>query len=149
MAENHKTKVLFLCTSNSCRSQMAEAWLRALGGERFEVYSAGLEPHSVNPLTIQVMEEAGFDLSSHRSKHLDEYRGQIDFDFLITVCSNAEERCPYFPGMGKRLHWPFEDPAAYEGPEAEKVALFRTVRDQIKGKIKAWLGEGSNQSALY
>jgi arsenate reductase (thioredoxin) len=141
MTPTLKAKVLFLCTGNSCRSQMAQAWLRTLAGGRFEVYSAGLEPHSIHPLTIQVMEEAGVDMSGYHAKHLDEYKGKIDFDYLITVCSDADERCPYFPGMGVRLHWPFEDPPAFEGPEEEKLALFRKVRDQIKAKIEAWLGE--------
>ncbi len=141
MTTQNNIKVLFLCTGNSCRSQIAQAWLRELGCDRFSVYSAGLEPHEVNPYTIRVMEETGYDMSEHRSKHLDEYRGKIDFDFLITVCSNADERCPFFPGMGKRLHWPFEDPAAFEGPEDEKLALFRKVRDQIKTKIETWLDE--------
>ena len=134
-----KINVLFLCTGNSCRSQMAEAWLRKLGGDRFTVYSAGLEPHGVNHYTIQVMEETGYDMSGHRSKHLDEFIGAIEFDFLITVCGNADERCPYFPGMGTRLHWPFEDPAAFEGPEYEKIEQFRKIRDQIKEKIQSWL----------
>jgi len=140
MTPSPKTKVLFLCTGNSCRSQMAQAWLRTLVGDRFEVYSAGLEPHDIHPMTIQVMEEAGVDMSGYRSKHLDEYQGKIDFDYLITVCSDADERCPYFPGMGVRLHWPFEDPPAFDGPGDEKLALFRKVRDQIKAKIEEWLG---------
>ena len=134
-------KVLFLCTGNSCRSQMAEAWLRELGGDRFEVYSAGLEPHGVNPNTIVVMEELGIDMSGHRSKQLDEYIGKVNFDYLITVCGNADERCPYFPGMGARMHWPFQDPAAFVGPEDEKLDFFRKVRDQIKEKIQSWLDE--------
>lgn len=141
MAGQEKKKVLFLCTGNSCRSQMAEAWLRSLGGDSFEVYSAGLDPHGVNPYTIKVMEEAGVDMSDHRSKDLDEYMGKMDFDYLITVCGNADERCPFFPGMGTRLHWPFEDPAAFMGPEAEKLAAFREIREQIKTKIQAWLDE--------
>jgi arsenate reductase len=136
-----KIKVLFLCTGNSCRSQIAEAWLRTLGGEKFEVFSAGLEPHGVNPYTIRIMEETGYDMSPHRSKHIDEYIGKVDFDFLITVCGNADERCPYFPGMGTRLHWPFEDPAAFTGLEDQKLALFRKVRDQIKDRIQTWLDE--------
>jgi arsenate reductase (thioredoxin) len=139
MDQRDKLRVLFLCTGNSCRSQMAEAWLRSLGGEDFEVYSAGLEPHGVNPYTITVMEEAGIDMSTHRSKHLDEYIGKTDFDYLITVCGNADERCPFFPGMGTRLYWPFEDPAAHVGPNSEKLAAFRDVRDQIKAKIQSWL----------
>jgi len=141
MTDKKKMNVLFLCTGNSCRSQMAEAWLRKLGGENFAVYSAGLEPHGINPYTITVMEELGIDMSDHSSDHLDKYKGEIDFDFLITVCGNADERCPYFPGMGTRLHWPFEDPAAFVGPEDETLAAFRTVRDQIKEKIQAWLDE--------
>ena len=139
MNDEPKTKVLFLCTGNSCRSQMSEAWLRELGGERFAVFSAGLEPHGVHPLTIKVMEETGYDMSDHRSKHLEEFIGEINFDYLITVCGNADERCPHFPGMGKRMHWPFEDPAAFEGPEEQKLAFFRQVRGQIQNKIQGWL----------
>jgi arsenate reductase len=141
MDQSSRKKVLFLCTGNSCRSQIAEAWLRLLGGDRFEVFSAGLAPHGVNPLTIAVMEELGVDLSEHRSKHIDEFIGKIDFDYLITVCGNADERCPFFPGMGTRLHWPFEDPAAFQGPPDQKLAKFREVRDQIKQKIQSWLRE--------
>ncbi len=141
MSSSSPIKVLFLCTGNSCRSQMAEAWLRELGGDDFAVYSAGLEPHGVNPNTITVMEELGIDMSSHRSKSLDEYMGKIDFDYLITVCSNADERCPFFPGMGTRMHWPFEDPAAFDGPEDEKLNVFRQTRDQIRDKIQSWLDE--------
>ena len=144
MPNSKPVKVLFLCTGNSCRSQMAEAWLRFLGGASFEVYSAGLEPHGINPGTIAVMEEVGIDLSSHRSKNLDEYKGKIEFDYLITVCGNADERCPYFPGMGTRMHWPFKDPAAFTGPEDEKLAVFRKVRDQIKARIEQWLNENNH-----
>ena len=141
MDEKEKVNVLFLCTGNSCRSQIAEAWLRTLGGERFDVTSAGLEPHGVNPYTIRVMGEIGYDMGNHRSKHIEEYIGIKDFDFLITVCGNADKNCPVFPGMGERLHWPFEDPAAFEGPEDQRLALFRAVRDQIKDKIQSWLIE--------
>lgn len=139
MNQTDKIKVLFLCTGNSCRSQIAEAWLKTLGGDQFEVYSAGLEPHGVNPFTELVMTESGYDMTGHRSKHIDEFIDKINFDFLITVCGNADERCPYFPGMGTRLHWPFEDPAAYTGPEDERFDLFRKVRDQIKTRIQTWL----------
>ena len=139
MKDNQKINVLFLYTGNSCRSQMAEAWLRQLGGKGFTVFSAGLEPHGVHPLTIRVMEETGTDMSGHRSKHLDEFVGEVDFDTLITVCGNADERCPMFPGMGKRIHWPFEDPAGFTGPEEQQLAFFRQVRDQIKHKIQGWL----------
>lgn len=141
MTDAKKYRVLFLCTGNSCRSQMAEAWLRKLGDNQFEVYSAGLEPHGINPHTVTVMEEVGYDMSGHSSDDLEKYRGKIEFDYLITVCGNADERCPYFPGMGKRMHWPFEDPAGFDGPQEEKLALFRQVRDQIKDRIISWLEE--------
>ncbi|HDQ73243.1 MAG TPA: arsenate reductase ArsC [Chloroflexi bacterium] len=135
-----KTKVLFLCTGNTARSQMAEAFLRAYGGDRFEPYSAGLEPDVINPFVYRVLEEVGFDLEGQYSKSVMDYMGKIHFGFLITVCANAEERCPsVFPGVGQRLHWPFEDPAAFEGTEEEKLAKFREIRDQIEARIKTWL----------
>jgi len=135
----HKSKVLFLCTGNSARSQMAEAFLRKYAGDRFDVFSAGLEPSVVNPLTICVMEEIGLDMSAHRSKNLLEYMGKVHFGYLITVCDRAEEKCPIFPGMGARLHWPFEDPAKVMGSEDEKLAKFRQVRDLIDSKVREWL----------
>jgi arsenate reductase len=134
-------KVLFLCTGNSARSQMAEAILRRYGGDRFEVFSAGLEPKGINPLTIQAMKAKGYDLSGQRSKYLDEYAGKVQFDYLITVCGNAEEKCPYFPGMGTRLHWPFDDPAAVQGSEEEKLSAFSKTRDALEAKIQSWLDE--------
>lgn len=134
-----KIRVLFLCTGNTARSQMAEAWLKFYATERFEVYSAGLEPSVVNPLTIQVMQEAGVDMSTARSKSLTEFIGKLHFGYLITVCSNAEEKCPIFPGVGVRLHWPFDDPAAVAGTDEEKLAAFRRVRDEIEQKVKSWL----------
>jgi arsenate reductase len=100
-----------------------------------------MEPHGVHPLTIAVMEEAGYDMSGHRSKHLSEFIGNYTFDYLITVCGNADETCPTFPGMGKRLHWGFEDPASYEGTEEEKLARFRETRDLIKARLQTWLAE--------
>lgn len=139
MAMN-KIKVLFLCTGNSARSQMAEAFLRKYAGDRFEVFSAGLEPSVVNPFTVRVMEEIGVDMSAHRSKSLREYMGKVHFGYLITVCDRAEKKCPIFPGMGIRLHWPFEDPALAQGSEEVKLAKFRQVRDQIDAKVKEWLG---------
>jgi arsenate reductase len=142
MATN-KIKVLFLCTGNSARSQMAEAFLRKYAGDRFDVYSAGLEPTVVNPFTIQVMDEIGVNMSTHRSKHLDEYIGKVRFDYLITVCDNAEKKCPYFPGVGIRLHWPFEDPASASGNVAEKLAKFRQVRDLIDSRVREWLLTGA------
>src|SRR5208282_2114306 len=105
-----KTKVLFLCTGNSCRSQIAEGFLRAFGGDKYEAHSAGTEPSSVNPLAVEVMREVGIDISEHRSKNVTEYLGQ-HFPLVITVCGNADEHCPIFPGPCIRKHWPFEDPA--------------------------------------
>ena len=134
-----KPKVLFLCSGNTSRSQMAEALLRKLGGERFDAYSAGLEPSAVNPFTIQVLEEIGVDMSAQRSKSLLEYMGKVHFGYLITVCNRADRKCPIFPGMGVRLHWPFDDPAAANGSDDEKLAIFRQVRDQIKTKVLEWL----------
>lgn len=136
-----KTRVLFLCTGNSARSQMAEAFLRLHGSDRFEAYSAGLEPKGINPYTRRVLAEVGIDMAGHSSKDLSAYLGKMHFGYLITVCGNAEERCPVFPGVGLRLHWPFEDPAAYEGNDDEKLAKFREVRDQIEARILAWLEE--------
>jgi arsenate reductase len=120
---------------------MAEAMLRKHGGDRFEVFSAGLEPSVINPFTVKVLNEAGIDTSGQYSKLLTTYIGKMDFDYLITVCSNADEKCPYFPGMGKRLHWPFEDPAAVVGSEVEKTTKFREIRDLIESKVKSWLKE--------
>ncbi len=136
-----KTRVLFLCTGNSARSQMAEAFLRKHGGDWFEAHSAGLEPKGINPYTRRVLAEIGMDMAGHSSKDLSVYLGKLHFGYLITVCGNAEERCPVFPGMGVRLHWPFEDPAAAEGTDAEVLAKFRAVRDQIEARILAWLGK--------
>ncbi len=134
-----KAKVLFLCTGNSARSQMAEAFLRKYAGDEFEVYSAGIRPIGIAPCTIRVMEEIGINLEGHASKNVDEYIGKIDFAYLITVCANAENQCPIFPGSGKRIHWDLEDPAAQKGTEEEKLQKFREVRDQIDKRIKEWL----------
>lgn len=137
-----KTRVLFLCTGNTARSQMAEAFLRRYAGDRFEAYSAGLEPAEIHPYIYRVMKEIGIDLAGQHSKHVDEYMGKLHFGYTITVCSVAEERCPsVFPGMGQRLHWAFDDPAAFEGSEKEKLEKFREVRDQIDQRIKQWLAE--------
>ena len=141
-----KIRVLFLCTGNSARSQMAEAWLRHYAGERFEVHSAGLEPKGLHPLTAQVMEEAGLDMSGHTSKTLQTYLGKMHFGYLITVCSRAEEQCPIFPGMGVRLHWPFEDPAVDVGDASAQLRRFRRVRDEIEARVLAWLGELSAEA---
>ena len=137
-----KPKVLFLCTGNSARSQMAEALLRHLGGERFEAYSAGLEPQGIHPYTRKVMEEAGISIEGQSSKHVRKYMGKLHFSHLITVCASADEKCPaVFPGAGARLHWPFDDPAAASGTEEEQLAQFRRVRNQIGQRIKTWLFE--------
>lgn len=136
------TNVLFLCTGNSARSQMAEAFLRKYGMGRFEPFSAGLKPKVINPLTVRVMEEIGFDMSGHRSKGIEEFLGKEHFEYLVTVCHDAEQNCPrVWPGVNQRLHWSFEDPAAFEGTEAEKLEKFRQIRDQIQEKVRSWLKE--------
>jgi arsenate reductase len=124
-------KILVLCTGNSCRSQIAEGFLRHFAGSRAEVYSAGIETHGVNPKAIQVMAEADIDISSHTSNHVNEYAA-IDFDHVITVCDNAKESCPYFPSRAKKLHYNFPDPAKATGTEEEVMNEFRRVRDLIK-----------------
>jgi arsenate reductase len=135
----NKTRVLFLCTGNSARSQMGEAFLRRYRGDEFEVYSAGLEPKEIHPYTRQVLAEVGIDMAGQYAKSLSEYMGRVHFGYLITVCDRAEQRCPIFPGMGVRLYWPFEDPAAATGTEKEKLAVFRRVRDEIEARVLEWL----------
>ncbi len=138
----HKPQILFLCTGNSARSQMAEAFVRKYAGDHFNVFSAGLEPRGINPYTIKVMHEAGIDIRDHKSKGVKEYLGKEHFHYLVTVCSNAEKNCPtVWPGVNERLYWPFDDPAAASGDEEEILAVFRRVRDQIDAKVKAWLAE--------
>jgi arsenate reductase len=126
-----KKSVLILCTGNSARSQMAEGLLRHDAGDRYEVASAGTRPSRLRPEAVAVMAEIGIDISGHRSKSVDEFTGR-EFDAILTVCDNARETCPVFPGSGKRLHRSFEDPAAAEGGEQERLAAFRRVRDQIR-----------------
>jgi arsenate reductase len=139
-----KIKVLFLCTGNSARSQMAEAFLRKYGDDRFVAYSAGLEPKNINPYTVRVMEEVGLSLDGQYSKSLTEYMGRVHFGYMITVCADAEEKCPsVFPGMGQRMHWGVEDPAAFVGSEKETLAKFREARDQIDTRVREWLEESS------
>jgi arsenate reductase len=119
---------------------MAEAFLREHGGDKFEVYSAGFEPSEINPYVKKVMDEKNIDLSGQYSKSVTEYMGKIHFGYLITVCANAEKRCPTtFPGVGERFHWGFEDPAAFEGTEEETLKKFREIRDQIEQKIRFWI----------
>lgn len=136
-----KHQVLFLCTGNSARSQMAEALLRKYADHQFDVFSAGLDPSEINPFTVKVLDEIGIDSSQQYAKPLSKYVGKKDFDYLITVCSKADERCPVFPGVGLRMHWPFEDPAAFKGSDSEKTAKFRDIRNQIEAKIFTWLKE--------
>jgi arsenate reductase (thioredoxin) len=137
-----KPQVLFLCTGNSARSQMAEAFLRRYAGDRFDVQSAGLEPKGINPNTVKVMAEKGYDLSNHRSKDLREFMGHSLSRYVITVCGNADASCPRgLWSMGEKIHWPFEDPAAFQGSEEETLAYFREIRDQIEEKILSWLNE--------
>ncbi|HLP44897.1 MAG TPA: arsenate reductase ArsC [Candidatus Deferrimicrobium sp.] len=136
-------KVLFLCVHNSARSQMAEAFLKAIGGERFEVESAGLEVGTLNPYAVQVMAEIGIDISKNRSKSVFEFirTGRL-FQYVITVCDEASaERCPIFPGFTRRLHWSFPDPALFTGTDEEKMMKTRSVRDQIRDRIARWLEE--------
>jgi arsenate reductase len=121
---------------------MAEAFLRGYAGECFEVHSAGLDPQGINPLTVRVMQEKGYDLSLHKSKGIKEYLGKVLFQHLVTVCADADNSCPtVWPGVSHRLYWPFEDPAAFEGSEEERLAKFREVRDQIERKVDEWVAE--------
>lgn len=132
-----KKRVLILCTGNSARSQMGEGLLRHDAGDRFTVESAGTKPSNVRPEAITVMKEVGIDITSHRSKHVDEFAGQ-DFDYVLTVCDNAKESCPVFFGKATRLHHSFNDPAAVEGSEEERLSAFRNVRDDLRGYLKSF-----------
>jgi arsenate reductase len=136
-----KARVLFLCTHNSARSQMAEGLLRQLAGERFEAMSAGTEATHVRPLAIKAMQEIGVDISHQESKTLDRYLDD-PFDHVITVCDDANEACPFFPGAQSRLHWSFEDPSRAEGSEEVRLAVFRRVRDGIRDRVQAELVNG-------
>ena len=130
-------KVLFLCTGNSCRSQMAEGWLRHYAGDRAQVFSAGTRPAGLNPKAVAVMRESGIDISGHRSKHVNDLADD-DFLFVITVCDSAREACPVFPGALYQLHWSFQDPAGTTGTDAEKLEVFRRVRDEIAAHVKTF-----------
>lgn len=130
-------RVLVLCTGNSARSQMAEGLLRHLAGDAVEVASAGTRPSTVHPLAVRAMAERGVDISGQRSKHLDEMSGR-SFDWVITVCDNAAESCPIFPGEARRLHWSFPDPAAVEGDEDHRLDGFRRVRDALEERFRIW-----------
>jgi len=132
------TRVLFLCSHNSARSQMAEGMLRAWGGDRFEVASAGTEATEVRPLAIRAMDEIGIDISGHQSKAVRTFDGER-FDYAVTVCDDSKEACPYFPNAGRQLHWSFDDPSAADGTESERLAVFRRVRDEIGARIRGEL----------
>ena len=138
MQQHGKLKILFLCTGNSCRSQMAEGWARKLKNNSIEPYSAGIEPHGLDPIAVKVMAEVGVDISNNRSKHLDNFKG-VNFDFVITVCDNAHEHCPIFPGKTRVVHFGFDDPprlAKQAETEQEVLSIYRRVRDEIKAFVK-------------
>jgi arsenate reductase len=131
-------RVLILCTANSARSQMAEGLLRHIAGDRFEVHSAGAQPSVVNPFAIQAMAKRGIDIRGQRSKNLSEFL-HTPFDYVITVCDNAAETCPVFPGPAQRIHWSFPDPAAVAGDDAARLASFEQVRDGLEARFRAWV----------
>lgn len=137
----NKKKVLFVCIHNSARSQMAEAFLNTLGGEKYYAQSAGIEPGKLNPVVVEAMKEVGIDISHNKTKTVDEFLPLSNtFDFIITVCDEASaERCPVFPGSGKRIHWSFPDPSSFEGTTQDKLIKTRLVRDEIKNKIESFL----------
>ena len=135
-----KLRVLFLCTHNSARSQMAEGFLRAIAGDRFEVASAGTEATRVHPLAIRAMGEMGIDVSGHTSKTIDAFLGQ-PWDYVITVCDSANQRCPIFPALTTRLHWSFDDPSQAAGTGEERLDTFRRVRNEISARIRQWLAD--------
>ena len=137
-----KKRVLILCTGNSARSQMAEGLLREIAGDRFDVASAGVAPSAVRKEAIEAMREVGIDISAHRSKSVDEFTDQ-QFDYIITVCDNARESCPVFPGNAKRIHWSFDDPAAVQGDEQTRLAAFQRVRDEIRKRLDEFASEAS------
>ncbi len=143
-----KHKILILCSGNSCRSQMAEAFFQKYAPDEFEAYSAGLEPRPIHPLTIKVMNEIGIDISSKRSKSVREYLGKEVFSFVIFVCGEMEQNCPHlFPlAPWQSLSWPFPDPASFEGDDEGRLQIFREVRDAIEEKIKNWLTEYRNKN---
>ena len=139
---SEKTKVLFLCTGNSCRSQMGEGFLRALGGERFEVRSAGTEiAERVHPLAVKAMAEVGVDISAHQPKDIGVFDGE-QFDLLITVCDGAKQACPMFLDATRKVHWSLEDPAKAAGTEAERMVVFRAIRDEIRRRVEHLVESG-------
>jgi arsenate reductase len=141
-------RVLFLCTHNSSRSQMAEGFLRTRGGERYAVFSAGTHPRGVHPLAIRAMAELGIDISAaagHRAKGIEEFAHQPPMDLVVTVCDEAAEECPFFPGARRQEHWGFPDPSAATGTEEERFAVFRQVRDAIAVRIERFLRQERSQ----
>lgn len=143
----NRPRVLILCTGNSARSQMAEGLLRRLGGMRYEVFSAGTKPVGLNPLAIEAMLEVGIDISAQRSKSVAEFAGQ-EFATVITVCDNAAEECPVFPGAPQRVHWSVTDPAAVSGTKEEKLGAFRKVRDELERRIQSFVSSVMNGARL-
>ena len=135
-----KKKILVLCTGNSCRSQIAEGYLRHFAGEKAEIYSAGIETHGVNPKAVATMKNDGIDISNHTSNNIDEYQN-IDFNFVITVCDNAKERCPFFPTKAQKFHYNFPDPAKATGTEEEIAEEFKKVRQQIRNYCENFIAE--------
>lgn len=133
-----KQRVLILCTGNSARSQMAEGLLRDLADDRFEVASAGVEPTGIKPEAVEVMRELGIDISAHRSKSVDQFLRE-PFDYVITVCDNANQQCPVFPGQARRLHWSIEDPAAVDGAREERLSAFRQARDEVRKRLESFV----------
>jgi arsenate reductase (thioredoxin) len=138
-----KKRVLFVCIHNSARSQMAQAFLNQFCGDEFEAHSAGIEPGKLNPLAVQAMDEAGLDISGHRTKAVSDYiKSGMTFAYVVTVCDEASaERCPIFPGLTTRLHWGFPDPASFQGTREEKLAKTREVREMIEQKVRQWCDE--------
>jgi len=143
-----KPSVLIICTGNSARSQMAEGFMKKYLGDEFEISSAGLDPRPLNPFAVEAMRELDIDISQQHSKDIRSFLGQ-HFTFLITVCSDAESRCPIFPGVIYRLFWPFDDPAALQGTDDEKRAYFRKIRDQVDSKIREWMLQYKLKGAVY
>lgn len=149
---NPNNGVLFVCSHNSSRSQMAEGWLRHLAGDQFQVASAGVEPGTINPLAVEAMAEVGIDISHHKAQGINEYLGHWPVYYLIVVCDKAAETCPrVWPGSRERLHWFFDDPAAVKGTREEKMSVFRRVRDEIRDRIEQWIAslpESSNAARV-
>ncbi|MBM9577412.1 arsenate reductase ArsC [Leptospira sp. 201903070] len=143
-----KPNILVLCTGNSCRSQIAEGWLRHFAGDRARIFSAGIETHGVNPRAVQTMKEVGIDIGNHTSNHIDEYKN-IEFDYILTVCDHAKKNCPYFPSKALRFHQNFPDPAKAKGNEEEIREEFRKVREMIREYSQNWIQELKLYSAAF